>query len=142
MRAGEFCAEAVAGATLICYVRIQEGPGAWRQAHAQATAQATRRELEQRTESASKELRDAREENRALREQLGKLLEEAAAGRAATDGGPRTNLAHTSLRCSMQFQRCACADAATSRAAPDVVAQKLYSSFRQTPWVECGKLCS
>ncbi len=98
MRAGEFCAEAVAGATLTGYVRMQEGAGARRQAHAQATAQATRLELEQRTEAASKELRDAREENRALREQLGKLLEEAAAGRASTDGGPRKSSVHTSMR--------------------------------------------
>lgn len=43
-------------------------------------------DLEQRLAAATKEARGAREENSALREQLGKLLEEAAAGRAATDG--------------------------------------------------------
>lgn len=57
-----------------------------RQAHAQAEAQASRLDLEQRLDTAGRELRAAREQGAALREQLGKLLEEAAAGRAATDG--------------------------------------------------------
>ena len=60
------------------------------QAHAQAEANALRMDLEQRLAAATKEARAAREENSALREQLGKLLEEAAAGRAATDGAPFT----------------------------------------------------
>lgn len=57
-----------------------------RQAHTQAEAQASRLDLEQRLDTAGRELRAAREQGAALREQLGKLLEEAAAGRAATDG--------------------------------------------------------
>ena len=56
------------------------------QALAQAEAHAARINLEQRLAAATREARGAREENAALREQLGKLLEEAAAGRAATDG--------------------------------------------------------
>jgi len=62
------------------------GARARRQAHAQAEAQASRLDLEQRLDAAGRELRAAREEGAALRDQLGKLLEEAAAGRAATDG--------------------------------------------------------
>ena len=58
------------------------------QALAQAEAHAARTDLEQRLGAATREARAAREENAALREQLGKLLEEAAAGRAATDGAP------------------------------------------------------
>ena len=56
------------------------------QALAQAEAHAARMDLEQRLGAATREARGAREENAALREQLGNLLEEAAAGRAATDG--------------------------------------------------------
>lgn len=70
------------------YRHIMTGLRLLLQALAQAEAHALRIDLEQRLAAATKEARGAREENSALREQLGKLLEEAAAGRAATDGAP------------------------------------------------------